>query len=119
MLKPEVSVPVALAVGGVVFSIYQLALPPVADARAVDSGNQDLAAAEQQALWASVGVCAGVSLIAGDPTPFIVGGLMAVGLSWWHRHARLVDPLTGRVSDTIGSGAMRAPTELRTTYDAA
>lgn len=116
MLKPEVSVPVALACGGLVFSIYQMSLPPLADARAVDADNKDLEASERQALWTSTAVCAGVSLIANDPTPFIVGGLMAVGLSWLHRHARLVDPLSGRLSDVIGGGAMRAPTELRTTY---
>lgn len=119
MLKPEVSVPVAVACGGLVFAIYQMSLPSLADSRAVETGNRDLGAAERQALWTSVGVCSGISLIAGDPTPFIVGGLMACGLSWLHRHANAVDPLTGRLSDLIGDGAMRAPTEMRSTYDTA
>jgi hypothetical protein len=119
MLKPEVSVPVALATGGVVFGIYNLALPTLADSRAVEANNDDLRAAENTALWASVVVCGGVALLANDPTPFVVGGLMAVALSWMHRHARAVDPSTGGITQAVTGGIMRAPTELRATFDSA
>lgn len=98
MLKPEISVPVALASMAVVYGTYQLALPTLADARSVEADNAHLAGAERAALFVSVGVVAGIALIARDPTPFIAGGLFAVALTWVHRYANQVDPLTGRLA---------------------
>lgn len=98
MLKPEVSVPVALATAAVVYGTYQIALPTLADARSVEADNAHLAGAERAALFVSVGVAGGISLIAKDPTPFILGGLFAVALTWAHRYANQVDPATGRLS---------------------
>lgn len=117
MLKPEISLPVALATTGTVYGIYQLALPSLADARSVEAGNNDLRSAENQALWVSVAVCGAVSLIAGDPTPFVLGGLTAVALSWLHRHARAIDPASGKPAGL--APATFAPVEMRSTYEAA
>lgn len=100
MLKPEVSIPVGVATVGVVYAIYQLASPPLAAVRAMDGNGPDgahLGAAERTALWASVGIAGAISLIAKDPVPFWFGGMVAVGLSWMHRTARVVDPLTSKV----------------------
>lgn len=98
MLKPEVSIPVALATAAVVYGTYQIALPSIADARSVEADNAHLAGAERAALFVSVGVAGGISLIAKDPTPFILGGMFAVALSWVHRYANQVDPSTGKLS---------------------
>jgi len=96
MLKPEVSLTVALATGTLVFAIYQNATPTLADIRSADQFNGDLAGAERQASWTAAAAVAGISLVSKDPGPFVVGGAMIVALAWAHRHANMVNPLTGR-----------------------
>lgn len=95
-MKPEVSIPVALATTAVVYGTYQAALPSLADARSIEPDNDHLASAERQALILAVAVAGGISLISKDATPFIFGGLVAVGLSWMHRWSNQVDERTGR-----------------------
>ena len=104
MLKADVSIPVALATCAVVYATYNTALPSMADARSIEPNNGHLASAERQALILSVGVAAGVSLLAKDAVPFILGGMVAVGLSWFHRWNNQVDPATG---SPIQSGVAR------------
>lgn len=91
-LKPEVSLPVGLAVGALVWGIYSNGLPPVVDIRSSPQNHPDVASTEKAAAWTSAAVVAGVSLIAKDPTVFIIGGSMVIALSWWHRHANTVNP---------------------------
>jgi hypothetical protein len=112
-LKPEFSVGTGVAVGALVYGIYQNALPTVADIRSLDAQNTDLDKAERSATWLSAAVVAGVSLIARDPTVFIIGGTMTVALAWMHRHANAVNPLTG-LAATLGvprSSQVDAPQE--------
>lgn len=94
MLKAEISVPVSLAAAGGVLAIYYNALPTLADARAVEPNNTDMARAERQALLLSVGLAGGVALLARDSTPFVVGALTAVALSWLYRHANQLNSTT-------------------------
>lgn len=96
LLPPQASLGVGLATAAVVYSIYSKALPPIADIRVADSQNRDAAAAERGATWAAVGLVSGISLIARDPDIFVIGGLTTIGLAWWHRHANMVSPLTGK-----------------------
>jgi hypothetical protein len=100
---PEVSIGVGLAVGTVVYGIYQGALPPVADVRSLDAHNQDVAASERMAGWTAAAVVAGISLLAKDGTVFIIGGSMVIAMSLWHRHANAVNPVEGRAG-TEGRG---------------
>lgn len=95
-LKPEVSVPVALATGGLVYGIFQMNLPNLTDVRAAPPKDGDVDASERLATWTAAAVVAGVSLIARDPNVFIVGGAMVVALAWHYRHANHVDPQTGK-----------------------
>lgn len=97
MLKAEVSVPVALATAALTWGIYQIALPTLADARGVEANNKDLASAENTALILAAGVAGGVSILAHDPTPFVVAGLLAVALSWTHRKANQTDSTTQKI----------------------
>lgn len=110
-MKPEISIPVALATGAVVVGVFQAMSPSMADVRTVQPGSRGddmLAGSEKNALIMSVAVCGGISLIARDPIPFVVGGLLAVGLAWSHRYARQVDPSTGRLSGLAGgTGALQ------------
>jgi hypothetical protein len=112
MLKPEVSIPVALATGAVVVGVFQAMTPTNADQRTVTPGSRGadfLASSEKSAFYTSVAVCAAVSLVAKDPVPFWVGGGLSVALAWMHRYAREVDPGTGKLGGlTAGTGKLQA-----------
>lgn len=115
-LKPEVSIPVALATAGVVYGIYNTMLPTHADVRAVETGNLDIQKSENTALWTSVAVTGAVSLISQDVAPFVLGGLMAVALSWAYRHANAVDPQTQALARLATQGPGFDLRNLRKTF---
>lgn len=96
-LRAEVSIPIALATAGVVYAIYSNATPSIADIRSAPANNDDIAHSERMATVASVGVVAGISLIARDPNILIVGGTMVIIMSIWTRHANGVNPQTGKL----------------------
>lgn len=100
-LKPDASIMTALAAAGVVVGVYQIALPSIAATRVNDAGDLALKSAESAALAVSAGVAGAISLITGDPVPFIVGAGLAVALSWWHRHANLIEPTTQGLADWV------------------
>lgn len=95
MLKPEVSIGVGLATAAVVYGVYSTAMPTIADTRSLPPGTVDVEAAEKSAAWMSAAVVGAISLIAKDPTVFILGGSMVVALSWWYKHANSVNPEFG------------------------
>lgn len=95
MLKPEVSIGVGLATAAVVYGVYTTAVPTVADVRSLPQGTNDIVSAERTAAWMSAAVVGAISLIAKDPTVFILGGSMVVALSWWYKHADSVNPEFG------------------------
>ena len=92
MLKPEVSLTVALATGALVYGVYQMALPSVADVRTSAEHHPDVQAAERLATWTAAAAVSGIALIAKDANVFIVGGGMTIALAWWYRHADAVIP---------------------------
>ena len=96
-MRAEVSIPVALGTAGIVWGIYQLALPSMAECRNNSADDPNLAAAERSALAISAVISGGISLLSADPTPFVVGGLTAVMLSWWYRHHNMIDPDSQKV----------------------
>lgn len=95
MLKPEVSIGVGLATAAVVYGVYSTAVPSIADTRSLPPNTTDIVAAERSAAWMSAAVVGAISLIAKDPTVFILGGSMVVALSWWYKHADNVNPEFG------------------------
>lgn len=95
MLKRETSLAVGLATAALVWGVYNGALPSVAATRATPANDGHLSSTERAATWTAGAVVAGVSLIAKDPTVFIMGGSMVVALAWWHRHANATDPTMG------------------------
>ena len=97
-LKPEVSLGMALATGTIVYAVHQNMTPSVADIRSLDKNNPDIQSAERAATWTSAAIVAGVSLLAKDPTIFIVGGAVTIALAWTTRHADQVDSVTQRAS---------------------
>jgi hypothetical protein len=103
MLKPEVSLPIALATGGLVFSIYQK-LPDVTDVRVSDPLDGDVDQDEKMARWTCAALVSGISLLAKDPNIFIVGGIAIIAMSWWTRAANAHDPRTGSIVGALGLG---------------
>lgn len=97
-LKPEVSLPVGLAVAALVYGIHTNATPPLADIRAAKPNDATIDATRKFATWTSAAVVAGVSLIAKDPTIFILGGTMVVVMDWATRHGNIVSPLSGKAA---------------------
>lgn len=95
-LKPDVSLSVALATGTLVYAIYSNATPTLADIRSADQYNADIAGSRKQATWTAAAAVAGISLVSKDAGPFVLGGIMVIALDWAHRHADMVNPLTGR-----------------------
>ena len=91
-LKPEISVGAGLAVGTLVYAMYDNATPPLADVRSITENNADIDKSERATSWMAAGVVAGVSLIARDPVIFMVGGVMVIGMAWMTRHANAVNP---------------------------
>lgn len=104
--KPEISIGVGLATMTMVYGVYQHALPPIADIRVAQQKDHDIEAAEKSASWIAAAIVAGVSLITRDATVFVMGGGMLIAMSWWHKHADQVDPISG-IASMVGMGATR------------
>lgn len=105
-LKPEVSLPVSLATVGVVYATFSVIQPNLADVKASEPNHPDLVAGDTQALALATGICGAISLISGDITPFILGGMTAVALTWYYRHARALDPITGKLTGALSAGGV-------------
>lgn len=97
-LKAEVSIPVAAATCAMVYGLYSNATPSVADIRVAPAQDQDIDASRKMAAWSAAAVVCGVSLLAKDPTIFVLGGGTILILDWWTRHANAVKPETGKAS---------------------
>jgi hypothetical protein len=98
MLKPETSILVGLSVGAVVYSVYSNATPTIADIRSAPPNDTNIANSRKQAAFMSAGLVGAISLIAKDPTIFIIGGAIIIGMDWWTRHANAVNPKTGSLT---------------------
>lgn len=99
-LRADISVPAALATGALVYTIYQRGLPTNADVLQTEPGSPahaDVEVIRKQNAWMAAAVVGGVSLVAKDPTIFIVGGAMVVALDWFTRHANWTNPYTRRM----------------------
>lgn len=97
-LQPSASIGVGLATAGLVLAIHSQATPSMADIRVGQPNDDHIDRSERAASWLSVAVVAGISLLAKDPTIFIIGGATAVGIAWWTRYGNQVNPLTGTAS---------------------
>jgi hypothetical protein len=108
MLKPEASIGTGLAVAAVVYAIHSNFTPTMADMQGLPAGNADTDAAERKATWLSAGVVAGVSLLAKDPTIFVIGSAMTIGLAWFSRHATWTESKAGPAVGAPGQSAVSA-----------
>lgn len=107
-LAPEASIGTGLAVAAIVYSIHSNFTPPVADLQSLPAGNKDTDDAERRATWLSAGIVAGISLIAKDPTIFVIGSVATVGLAWFSRHATWTESKSGPAVGSPGQSLVSA-----------
>jgi len=106
-LKPEHSFGATLATMALVYGIYDLNMPPLADVRASEPHNSAVNGSRQASTWTAISACAALSLLARDPNIFIFGGAFAIGLDWYFRHGNALHPGSGQV--TLPPAATPAP----------
>lgn len=119
-LKPEFSVMGGLAVGAIVFAVHTNATPNQADIRALPAGTPDIDRAERNATFLSAGVVSAVSLIAKDPTIFVIGAGMTIAMAVWTRHSNYLESLGGKyltTSEAAAAGTETTGPELMATQD--
>lgn len=107
-LKRETSLAVGLATGALVWGVYNNALPSIAEMRVSPAHDAHADVTERTATATSVAIVAGISLIAKDPTVFILGGAMTLVLAWWYRHANAVNPMSAAGAMTPSSRQVSA-----------
>jgi hypothetical protein len=108
-LKPEISLGLAAATATLVWGIFQSHMPSTADTRA----NKNTASVESTRKAATIEclvVVSGISLLAKDPTVFIVGGTMTMMESFIRMHASYVNPATNKVAPATVPGAPASET---------
>jgi hypothetical protein len=96
-LKPSEEIQVSALSAAVVYGIFQLNAPNLADVKAAPAGNAIAHGSVKTAAWTATAVVAGLSLLAKSPTIFIVGSAMTIVESWKYYHANATDPATGKV----------------------
>lgn len=116
-LRPEISIPAALAVGTIVYTVNNRGLPPSVDIRAAGQpGDEMLETVRKRNAWTAAAAVAGISLIAKDPVIFIVGGIMVVALDWMNRVDIWTDPNENKVTNSAmpqaGPGSADAETDV-------
>ena len=101
-LTPEASVMSGLAVAGVVYAIHSNFTPTHADIQGLPTGNKDIDNAERSATWLSIGVVSGISLLAKDPTIFIIGSAATVAMALFTRHATWTESASSLLQQAPG-----------------
>lgn len=99
-LKPSEEIQVSALSAAVVYGIWQLNAPSLADVKASAPGGAasvNTHKSVKTAVWTSTAVIAGISILAKSPTVFIVGGALTVLEAWKYYHANSVDGATGAV----------------------
>lgn len=104
-LKPEASIMTGLAVAAVVFALHVQATPSQADIQALPAGTKDIDSAERKATVMSAGVVSGISLLAKDPTIFVIGSAMVIGMAVWTRHSNWMDSASGVIGGVSRAGS--------------
>jgi hypothetical protein len=110
-LKPEYSVMTGLSVAGVVFAIHSQATPSQADIQALPAGNTDIDQAERKATIMSAGVVSAIALIAKDPTVFVMGATMVIGMAAWTRHSNFKDSVHSMLGPVTQAGSPNSAPE--------
>jgi hypothetical protein len=115
-LRPETSLTVGIATAALVYAVYQMHMPTTADIRASAPNNQAVDSQRAVSTWTAAAAVSVVSLIAHDPTVFVIGGLMVIALDFTSRHANAVSPSTNSVVQA-SQGSTSAPVGSSGSYN--
>lgn len=99
-LKPEVGLAVGVSTAALVWAIFQSHVPNTADIRSSQK-NTAVESARKAATVEAIVAVAGISLLAKDPSIFIIGGAFTAIESWMKMHASYVDPATNKVAPAV------------------
>lgn len=97
VLKPEGSLILGATVAGVVYSVYQLDVGPVATVQATDANHPILDTSRKKAGYTSLIMVGGLALLARDPNIVILGGAAIIMMEAHYRHAIMASPETGQI----------------------
>lgn len=109
-IKPDTSLTIAGITGLMVYGIFMVEVgPSVATvSNYATPHNTAIKGGINSAAWTSAAVVAGVSLLAKDPTIFVVGGAIAAALTWKYKNANMTNPATGKVTMPPQQGTPQA-----------
>lgn len=99
-LKPSEEVQVAALSAAIVYGIWQLNAPALADVKASSPGGPasvNTHKSVKTAAWTAAVVGAGIAILARSPTVFIVTAALDIIESWKYYHANVSDAATGAV----------------------
>lgn len=107
-LEPHASIGTGLAVAGVVYAIHSNMTPSNADIQSLPAGNKDIDSSEKKATWLSIGIVSGISLVAKDPTIFVIGSFAVIGMALITRQSNWTETKTGMLNPSPGQSAISA-----------
>jgi hypothetical protein len=99
-LKPNEEIQVGALTAAIVYGIFQLDAPNLADVRASEPNTgsaQHVHGSVKTAAWTATVVTGGLALLAKSPTIFVIGGIMTIIESWKYFHGNAISPDTGKV----------------------
>jgi hypothetical protein len=108
-LKPSEEIQVGALTAAIVYGIYQLDAPNLADVRASQPNTANanhVHGSVKTAAWTAAVVTAGLAILAKSPTIFIIGGVMNTIEAWKYYHANAISPATGKVPAGAGQQGM-------------
>jgi hypothetical protein len=97
MLKPEIALPMALALGVAEYAVFQVEGVNLADVKGAQPHNTIAAKSITTAGWTCAGLTAAMSILAKDYTIAVVGGTIALALVLKFKHANVTEPMTGKI----------------------
>jgi hypothetical protein len=97
ILKPDTSVMLGLANGGIIVAIYNGTLPTAATIRTADPEDNDIEGARKAAAWTSAAVLGFMFLLTRDRNSFLIGGLVLGGIDLIVKHANGLNPVSGKL----------------------
>jgi hypothetical protein len=103
-LKPNEEVMTSAAVVAVVYGVFQMQAPNLADVKASPPNNGIVHSSVKGAAAEAAAVVAAIALLAKSPTIFVTGGLATVALAWHYMHANSQNPATGKTVVPGGNG---------------
>lgn len=101
-LEPPASIATGLAVAAVVYAIHSNMTPSTADIQSLPAGNKDVDSSQKKATWLSIGIVSGISLLAKDPTIFVIGSFAVIGMNLITHHANWTESKTGMLQLSPG-----------------